>query len=281
MGSIMEKRILTGIKPTGEVHLGNYLGAIRPAIALARSHQAYYFIADYHALNLVKDAALLRHQSLSVAAAWLACGLNPNDTIFYRQSEVPEVFELSTMLMAFTAKGLLNRAHAYKSLVDKNLADNRDPDYHLNMGLYTYPVLMAADILIANADLVPVGYDQKQHIEMTRDIAESINTTYKRDLLRIPQPYFSQNTQLVVGLDGRKMSKSYNNVIPLFASEAQLKKLVGKIITNSQGVDEVKDPTSCSVFALYKCFASKDDCDELAACYAKPGMGWAMRKRSS
>ncbi|NIZ46655.1 tryptophan--tRNA ligase [Entomospira nematocerorum] len=275
-----KKRILTGIKPTGQVHLGNYLGAIRPALSLAEEHEAYYFIADYHALNSVNNGEELRHNTYSVAATWLACGLNPDRTLFYRQSDVPEIFELTTMLMAFTAKGLLNRAHAYKSAVEQNITDNRDPDYHINMGLYTYPVLMAADILIAQADLVPVGYDQKQHIEMARDIAEAINNNYGKTLLKLPSPYFSRDMQMVVGLDGRKMSKSYNNVIPLFASESDLKKLVNRIVTNSQAIDEVKDPSSCNVFTLYKCFASEEECLALANRYASPGMGWGDAKKS-
>ncbi|NIZ18883.1 tryptophan--tRNA ligase [Entomospira culicis] len=276
----MRKRTLTGIKPTGEMHLGNYLGAIRPALALAEEHDAYYFIADYHALNGIKDANALRDYAKSVAAAWLACGLNPTNTCFYRQSDVPEVHELTTMLMAFSAKGLLNRAHAYKSAVEQNIMDNRDPDYHINMGLYTYPVLMAADILIAQADLVPVGYDQKQHIEMARDIAEAFNHAYGEELLKLPSPYFAQQSQVVVGLDGRKMSKSYGNVIPLFASDSQLKKLVNRIQTNSQSIDEVKDPDQCNVFSLYKSFANAQEIEALAERYRQPGMGWGEAKQA-
>jgi tryptophanyl-tRNA synthetase len=276
----MRKRTLTGIKPTGQIHLGNYLGAIRPALELAKEYEAYYFIADYHALNGVKNPSEMQQYTYGVAAAWLACGLDPAHTTFYRQSDVPQVHELTTILMAFTAKGLLNRAHAYKAAVDQNTKEQREPDHHINMGLYTYPVLMAADILIAKADLVPVGYDQKQHLEMAKDIALSVNNAYKLPLLTLPEPHFSQQKSVVVGLDGRKMSKSYGNVIPLFCTEKELKKLVNKIITTSQGIEEPKDPDSCAIFALYKCFASEQQIADLAQQYRAPGMGWGVAKEA-
>lgn len=279
MQTMIKKRILTGIKPTGTVHLGNYLGAIRPAIELAKEHEAFYFIADYHALNSIKNKEALYQYTLSVASTWLSCGLDPQQVCFYCQSDILEVFELATLLMSFTSKGLLNRSHAYKAMVEQNIIEDKDPDYRINMGLFTYPVLMAADILIAQPDLVPVGYDQNQHIEMTRDIAEAVNNNYNKTLFKLPNPYFSQKTQLVLGLDGRKMSKSYDNVIPLFASESELKKLVNRIITNSQGVDEVKDPNTCNIFSLYKCFASEESCKDLALEYGRPGMGWGDAKK--
>ena len=227
------KIFLTGIKPTGSPHIGNWLGAIRPALEAAASFEARYFIADYHALNSVKDPAALRRNTYEVAAAWMACGLDPQKTLFYRQSDIPQVFELATLLSAFTPKGLMNRAHAYKAAVAVNLGKGEDPDSGVNMGLYTYPVLMAADM-----------------------------------------------TQTVTGLDGRKMSKSYNNTIPLFVGEAQLKKTVMRIVTNSQSVDEPKDPDSCSVFALYKLFASPEEQDALAQRYRAGGMGWGDAKKT-
>ncbi len=273
-----KKVVLTGIKPTGQAHLGNYLGAIKPALTLAQEYNARYFIADYHALNGIKDPALLRTYTHSIAACWLACGLDPDKVVFYRQSDVPEIFELSTMLMAFTAKGLMNRAHAYKAMVDKNTATGEDADAGINMGLFTYPVLMAADILLLDAELVPVGHDQKQHLEMAADIAQAINFNYQQPLLTLPKPFFATEGAYVTGLDGRKMSKSYHNVIPLFAESKALKKLVNSIKTNSQGVEEAKDPEGCAVFALYKLFASAEQQAQLSAQYRAGGMGWGVAK---
>ncbi len=254
----MNKKVsLTGIKPTGMPHLGNYLGAIQPALKLAEKYRARYFIADYHALNTIRDPKILQDLTYEVAAAWLACGLDPEDVLFYRQSDVPETFELSTILMAFTAKGMMNRAHAYKAMAQANETASKDIDFGVNMGLYTYPVLMAADILLFDADVVPVGKDQKQHLEMTADIAQSINANYNSSLLTIPEAIFNNSTQVVQGLDGRKMSKSYDNTIPLFLPEKKFRKIINKIVTNSQGVDESKDPETCNVFSLYKLFDRK------------------------
>ena len=276
----MENKVyLTGIKPTGTPHIGNYFGAIRPALKAAASFEARYFIADYHALNTVKDPAELRRNTYEVAAAWMACGLDPEKTLFYRQSDIPQVFELSVLLNAFTPKGLMNRAHAYKAAVASNLEKGEDPDSGINMGLYTYPVLMAADILLFDADFVPVGKDQVQHIEIAVDIAEAVNRNYGKELFRIPQPYLEESSQVIPGSDGRKMSKSYNNTIPLFLSEAQLKKQVMRIVTNSQGVEEVKDPDSCNVFSLYKLFATPEEQAALAARYRAGGMGWGDAKK--
>ncbi|GMO33887.1 MAG: tryptophan--tRNA ligase [Termitinemataceae bacterium] len=269
---------LTGIKPTGILHIGNYFGAIKPALELTKDYKACYFIADYHALNIMKDPAELKKNIYEIAAGWLAAGLDPDKVLFYRQSSVPETFELSTFLMAFTSKGLMNRAHAYKAAVQVNTEKNDDSDAGINMGLYTYPVLMAADILLFNADVVPVGQDQTQHIEMAQDIAQALNFNYKKDLLKIPQALVQQNTAVIPGLDGRKMSKSYGNTIPLFTEEKQLRKLIMKVVTNSQGVEEPKDPDTSQLFALYKLFASNCEQEALSARYRAGGMGWGEAK---
>ena len=272
------KVALTGIKPTGIPHIGNYLGAIRPALALARSYEARFFIADYHALNSIHDPRRLSSLSYEVAATWMACGLDPQHMLLYRQSDVPETFELATFLMAFTAKGHMNRAHAYKDAVARNEAAGRDGDAGVNMGLYTYPVLMAADILLFDTDVVPVGRDQKQHVEICADIAQSINHACGAELLVVPEPVISEATDIVPGLDGRKMSKSYDNTIPLFAPETQLKKLVGRVVTDSKTVEEPKDPETCNVFKLYRLFASDDEQADLAGRYRAGGMGYGQAK---
>jgi tryptophanyl-tRNA synthetase len=274
----MKKIALTGIKPTGIPHLGNYIGAIKPALRLAETCEARYFIADYHALNSVKDASAIRTLTYEVAAAWLACGLNPDEVLFYRQSHVPETFELLTILLAFTPKGLMNRAHAYKAMIQKNKEDGIDQDDGVNMGLFTYPVLMAADILLFDTDYVPVGNDQFQHIEMAVDIAESFNFIYQTQGLTLPAPLATEETKTVVGLDGRNMSKSYSNTIPLFAPEKELKKLVMRIVTNSQTIDEPKDPDNCNVFSLYRHFAEPEQVEALKQRYLAGGMGWGHAK---
>ncbi|MDA3852092.1 MAG: tryptophan--tRNA ligase [Spirochaetaceae bacterium] len=276
--SMEKKVVLTGIKPTGVPHVGNYFGAIKPALELSRNYESRFFIADYHSLNSLKDPELLKQYVYEVAACWLACGLDPQKVMFYRQSGVPETFELTTIIMAFSSKGLMNRAHAYKAMVDKNREKGKPDDHNVNMGLFTYPVLMAADILLFDTDLVPVGKDQVQHIEMAQDIAEALNHNYKTQLLQRPEAMVSENTQTIVGMDGRKMSKSYNNTIPFFAPEKQLKKLVNKIVTNSQDIEEPKDPDSCSVFTLYKLFATQDEQQALAERYRAGGMGWGHAK---
>jgi tryptophanyl-tRNA synthetase len=275
----MRKVALTGIKPTGEPHIGNYIGSIKPALELAKQFEARYFIADYHALNQIKDPLLLKSYVYEIAAAWLACGLDPETMLFYRQSDVPETFDLSTILLAFTPKGLLNRAHAYKAIVQTNQEEGKDQDIGVNMGLYTYPVLMAADILLFDTNYVPVGKDQFQHIEMAADIAQSVNFTYNQDVLIIPEPYSTPATQTVVGLDGRKMSKSYANTIPMFLPEKQLRKKIMKIVTNSQAIEEPKDPDTCSVFTLYKLFADENQIAALRNRYLKGGMGWGDAKQ--
>jgi len=275
---VMKKISLTGIKPTGELHIGNYFGAIKPALELAKEYDARYFIADYHALNTMKDPKELNTTIRHVAAGWLACGLDPEKVIFYRQSSIPETFELTVMLTAFTSKGLMNRAHAYKDAVQKNIDKNAGADDGVNMGLFTYPILMAADIIIFDSDIVPVGGDQKQHIEMAQDIAQSVNACYGQQVLKVPQPGIQENSAVVPGLDGRKMSKSYNNVIPLFAPEKTLRKTIMRIATNSQTVEEPKNPDTCRIFQLYKLFAQAAEQQTLAERYRSGGMGWGEAK---
>ncbi|MDR0562906.1 MAG: tryptophan--tRNA ligase [Spirochaetaceae bacterium] len=274
----MKKIALTGIKPTGILHIGNYFGAIKPALALAQEYDARYFIADYHALNTVKNAQELSANIREVAAGWLAAGLDPERVIFYRQSSIPETFELTALLTAFTSKGLMNRAHAYKAAVQDNLEKQDDPDAGINMGLFTYPILMAADILLFDSDLVPVGKDQVQHVEMAQDIAQSVNFTYKADILKVPQAAVQESVAVVPGLDGRKMSKSYGNAIPLFAPEKQLRKLILRIVTNSQGIEEPKDPETSQIFLLYRLFATAQEQEALAKRYREGGMGWGEAK---
>ncbi len=274
-----DQTILTGIKPTGSLHLGNYLGAIKPTLALAKNHPTYLFIADYHSLNTVKNPTELRELTYQMAAALLACGLDAEQTFMYCQSDIPEIFELTLLLNAFTAKGLLNRAHAYKAQVDKNNELNKTADEGINMGLFTYPVLMAADILMFNVDLVPVGKDQQQHIEMAVDMAQAVNNNYGTDIFKLPAASIQKEIATIVGLDGRKMSKSYNNTIPLFSTEKELKKQINKIKTNSQEMEEAKDPDECNVFALYKLFATPQEQNALAQRYRAGGMGWGEAKQ--
>ena len=274
----MKKISLTGIKPTGTLHIGNYFGAIKPALELAKAYDARYFIADYHALNTVKDPEELRANIREVAAGWLAAGLDPEQVVFYRQSSIPETFELTTQLMAFTAKGLMNRAHAYKAAVQENTEKNDDPDAGINMGLFTYPVLMAADIILFDSDVVPVGKDQVQHVEMAQDIAQAVNANYKGQVLKVPQAAVVENVAVVPGLDGRKMSKSYHNTIPLFAPEKTLRKLIMRMVTNSQTVEEPKEPGTSQIYLLYKLFANDGEQSALAARYRAGGMGWGEAK---
>ncbi|MDR2048883.1 MAG: tryptophan--tRNA ligase, partial [Treponema sp.] len=230
------------------------------------------------ALNTMKDPRELSALIREVAAGWLACGLDPEKVVFYRQSSIPEVFELTTMLMAFTAKGLMNRAHAYKAAVQENNEKGGDGDAGINMGLFTYPVLMAADIILFDSDVVPVGRDQVQHIEMAQDIAQSVNHNYGQDVLKVPQALVSESVAVVPGLDGRKMSKSYGNTIPLFAPENRLRKLIMRIVTNSQAVEEPKDPETSQIFLLYRLFADPEEQAALASRYRSGGMGWGEAK---
>jgi tryptophanyl-tRNA synthetase len=271
------KRILTGIKPTGSPHIGNYLGAIRPALELANlpDTTAMYFIADYHALTSVHDGKQLDHLTREVAATWIAFGLDPEKTLFYRQSDVPETFELAWILACFTSKGWMNKMHAYKAHLDATT--DEDKDAGINVGVYTYPVLMAADILLFDADLVPVGKDQVQHVEIARDMAQRLNHTYKQQLLKLPAAKIDEQTQIIPGLDGRKMSKSYDNTIPLFAPAKQLRKAVMKIVTDSTPPEAPKDPDKSLIFDLYKHFAKPEQISELRARY-QSGIGWGDAK---
>ncbi|NIJ10565.1 tryptophanyl-tRNA synthetase [Saccharomonospora amisosensis] len=284
MSQPVAKVSLTGIKPTGEPHLGNLIGAIRPALRLAEQYDSVYFIADYHALTTIRDPKLLRQYSRSVAAAWLAAGLDPQRTIFYVQSDVPEIFELNWILSCVTGKGLMNRAHAYKAARDRNLEAGEDPDAGVNMGLYNYPILMAVDILIMESDVVPVGKDQVQHVEYAADIAGSFNHIYGKSYsFKIPQAIVPEtgSGQTLPGLDGRKMSKSYDNTIPLFLPENQLKKLVRRIPTDSTPVEDPKDPDSSAVFQILEQVAPPSAADVVADTRKRleaGGMGWGELK---
>jgi tryptophanyl-tRNA synthetase len=278
------RTVLTGIKPTGTPHLGNLLGAIRPALRLAadRELRALYFIADYHALISVHDRAELAAQTREVAATWLAFGLDPERTVFYRQSDIPEIFELTWILTCFTPKGWMNKAHAYKArLADNQAAGADDVDAGIGMGIYSYPILMAADILLFDADLVPVGEDQKQHVEIARDIAQRINHHYGphsgREPLTLPSALIDAGTAVIPGRDGRKMSKSYDNVIPLFAPPKLLRKLINAIVTDSAPPEAPKDPASSVVFKIFEQFAPPDAVDDLRRRYLA-GIGWGDAK---
>lgn len=277
----MTTRFLTGINTTGIPHLGNYVGAIRPALqsaAAAAKGEAFFFLADFHALIKCHDPETIHRSSLAVAATWLACGLNPDKTTFYRQSDIPEITELNWIFNCVCAKGLMNRAHAYKAAVDSNeAAENGDHDHGISMGLFCYPVLMAADILTFNATHVPVGRDQIQHLEMTRDIASRFNNRY-HELFVLPEAVVDSEVALLSGTDGRKMSKSYGNTITLFESEKKLRGQIMKIVTNSQLPGEPKDPDNSSIFALYRAFADNEEITELRARY-EAGIGWGEAKQ--
>ncbi len=272
--------VLTGITTTGTPHLGNYVGAIRPAIEASKDENVipYYFLADYHALIKCQEPEKVRQSSLEVAATWLALGLDTSNAVFYRQSDVPEILELTWMLSCVTAKGLMNRAHAYKAAVAANEEEGaKDPDKGITMGLFSYPVLMAADILMFNANKVPVGKDQIQHIEMARDIAGRFNHIYGEHFT-LPEAVVDENTSTLAGLDGRKMSKSYNNTIPLFESEKKFRKLINKIKTNSLEPGEPKDPDTCTLFSIYQAFATESELAEMREQYAK-GIAWGEMKK--
>lgn len=273
------KTVLTGVKPTGKIHLGNYIGAIKPALQLAMNseYQPIYFVADYHGLTKTQNAEELSKLSTGVAAAWLALGLNQEKVIFYRQSDIPEIFELTWILACFSPKGLMNRAHAYKSVVEQNKQVGKEIDDGVNMGLFTYPILMAADILMFQTDLVPVGKDQIQHVEIARDIAEHFNKNYG-DTFILPDFNVEEETAVLPGLDGRKMSKSYNNTIPLFEDADTLYKLIKKIKTDSTPPNEPKDPNQSIIFDLYKEFATAEKTQMMREAYAK-GIGWGDVKK--
>jgi len=237
-----------------------------------------YFIADYHALTTVHNAAEMRQLTYEVAATWLAMGLDPEKTLFYRQSDIPEIFELAWVFSCFTSKGWMNKAHAYKAIVADAEKRGEDPDAGINMGIYSYPVLMAADIIAFDIDLVPVGKDQVQHVEIARDIAQRINHVYGKDVLRLPQAKIDETTAIVPGLDGRKMSKSYNNTIPLFETPKAMKKIVNQIVTDSRPPEEPKEPEG-TIFELYKAIATPDEVRALAERY-RAGIGWGDAKKA-
>lgn len=275
------KTVLTGVKPTGLIHIGNYLGAMRPAIAMCNQAdvRGLLFIADYHSLTTVHDAETLNHVIYDVTATWLALGLDPQKTLIYRQSDVPETFELQWILSCMSPKGLMNRAHAYKAIVQDNEEKGRgDLDDGVNMGLYNYPILMAADILLFSADEVPVGEDQIQHVEIARDLAEKFNRVFKSEVIKLPKVVVQKESKIVPGLDGRKMSKSYGNTIPIFLEPKKLRKLVMKIKTDSSEPEDPKDPEDSILFDLYKEFASPDQVAEMADKY-RNGIGWGYVKQ--
>ncbi len=272
-----DKIVLTGIKPTGTPHIGNYLGALKPLIELSQNHKTIMFIADLHALNTIKDAKSLKQHTYEIAALLIAMGLNLENAILFRQSDIDEIYKLSNFLMNVTPKGLMNRAHSYKAVVEKNTELGVDVDAGVNMGLYTYPVLMAADILLYNSDIVPVGKDQKQHVEFARDIAGYFNNTYG-ETFKMPEPVIGEDIGLIPGLDGRKMSKSYDNTIPLFAPSNELKKKVMRIITDSKTPEEPKNPDESTIFQLYKQFASESETAAFRKMFLDGGMGYGTAK---
>ena len=273
------QRFLTGITPSGTPHLGNYVGAIRPSVqaSLRADVQNFYFLADYHALIKVDDPARIQRSTMEIAASWLASGLDHERVTFYRQSDIPEIAELTWLLTCVTSKGLLNRAHAYKAAVDQNTAAQQEPDAEISAGLFMYPVLMAADILMFKAHQVPVGRDQVQHIEMARDIAQRFNHLYGEHLT-LPQALIEDNVATLPGLDGRKMSKSYDNHIPLFAPRQQLKKLVAGILTDSRAPGEPKETEGSALFQIYQAFASAEETATLRQAYLD-GISWADAKQ--
>src|SRR3979490_1007565 len=263
-------RILSGIQPTGILHIGNYLGMMRPAIALQAQGEAFYFIADYHALTTIDDPETLRANSRRIALDFLACGLDPDRGALFRQSDVPQVAELAWILSTVTPKALLERAHSYKDKIARGLP--------ASAGLFIYPVLMAADILIYDSDVVPVGKDQKQHLEMARDIAQKFNETFG-DSLKLPEPHIQPATETGPCLDGQKMSKSYGNTIDIFGDEKEMRKRVMSIVTDSSPVEAAKDPVRSTITQLYSLFASKDELAEMHERFKKGGIGYGDFKK--
>jgi tryptophanyl-tRNA synthetase len=272
------KIALTGIKPTGTPHIGNYLGMIKPALELVQHYRALYFIADYHALTTERDPEELNRQIYEVAATWLALGLDPEKVVFFRQSDVPEVLELTWILGCQTSKGLLNRAHAYKAAVEENIRQGKSEDDNINAGLYNYPVLMAADILLFGTHVVPVGQDQKQHLEIVRDVASSFNSQYGK-VFTIPEPLIQKDVMSIPGVDGRKMSKTYRNTIPIFAGDNIIQKQVLGILTDSKPPEAPKDPETCNVFSLYRHFAPPEVVEHTRRIYLKGGARYSDIKK--
>jgi len=279
MTSTPRTRVLTGITTTGTPHLGNYVGAIRPTVQASRdlSTDGFYFLADYHALIKCDDPARIQRSTLEIAASWIASGLDTDKVTFYRQSDIPEIPELTWFLTCVTGKGVLNRAHAYKAAVDKNNAAGHDPDSDVSAGLFMYPVLMGADILMFKAHKVPVGRDQIQHIEMARDMASSFNHLYGEHFV-LPEAVVEESVALLPGLDGRKMSKSYDNTIPLFAPAAQMRKQIASIVTDSKAPGEAKSTEGSALFQIYQAFASAEETAALAKAYAE-GIAWGDAKQ--
>ncbi|QNR97599.1 tryptophan--tRNA ligase [Stenotrophomonas sp. 169] len=276
----MTTRVLTGITPSGTPHLGNYVGAIRPAIAASRAQgiESFFFLADLHSLIKAQEPERTQRSTLEIAASWLACGLDPEQVWFYRQSDIPETNELMWFLTVVASKGILNRAHAYKAAMDKNEADGLDQDAGISAGLFMYPVLMAADILIFKANRVPVGRDQIQHIEMARDFGQRFNHVYGKEYFPLPEVVIDEQVATLAGLDGRKMSKSYNNTIPLFAPREELKKLVFSILTDSRAPGEAKDTEGSPLFQMYQTFATPEQTAAFAAAFAA-GISWGDAKQ--
>jgi len=279
MTSKTRTRVLTGITTTGTPHLGNYVGAIRPTVQASRnlSTDGFYFLADYHALIKCDEPARIQRSTLEIAASWIASGLDPEKVTFYRQSDIPEIPELTWFLTCVTGKGVLNRAHAYKAAVDKNNAAGHDPDSDVTAGLFMYPVLMGADILMFKAHKVPVGRDQIQHIEMARDMASSFNHLYGEHFV-LPEAVIEESVALLPGLDGRKMSKSYDNTIPLFAPAAQMRKQIAGIVTDSKAPGEPKGTEGSALFQIYQAFASDEETAAMAQAYSD-GIGWGDAKQ--
>jgi tryptophanyl-tRNA synthetase len=265
-------KVLTGIQPSGTLHLGNYFGALRPALALQEENEVFLFIANYHAMTTVGDAEQLRTYTRDVALDFLACGLDPEKTVFYRQSDVPEVHELAWLLSVVCPMGLLERAHSYKDKTARGIDANH--------ALFAYPVLMAADILCVNAERVPVGKDQKQHLEIARDLAGKFNRRVDEEVFHLPDPIIRDDVAVVPGVDGEKMSKSYGNTIEMFGPRKKIRKTIMKVVTDSTPLEDPKDPDTCNVFALYKLFASEEEQAELAARYRAGGMGYGDAKKA-
>jgi tryptophanyl-tRNA synthetase len=276
----MTVRVLTGITTSGTPHLGNYVGAIRPAVAASRKPgtESFYFLADYHALIKVQEPARVQRSTLEIAATWLACGLDPERVWFYRQSDIPEIPELTWLLSCVAAKGLLNRAHAYKAANDRNREAGEDEDHGVTAGLFMYPVLMAADILMFKAHHVPVGRDQIQHVEMARDLAQRFNHLYGEHFV-LPEAVIDEHVATLPGLDGRKMSKSYDNVIPLFAPREQLRRLIMSIVTDSRAPGEPKPVEGSGLFEIYRAFATPEETQAMHRAYAD-GIAWGDAKQA-
>jgi tryptophanyl-tRNA synthetase len=277
-GAPVKQIALSGIKPTGTLHIGNYLGMIKPAFDLIENFQTLYFVADYHALTTLKDKDILNQSVYEVAATLLALGLDPRKVIFFRQSDIPQIFEFTWILNCFTAKGLLNRAHAYKAVVEDNLNAGKQPDADVNAGLYDYPVLMAADILLYGSRFVPVGQDQRQHVEIARDVAVAVNSTCG-EVLTVPEPLIQEMVMTIPGIDGRKMSKNYNNTIPIFADAEALRKRVMCIATDSKRPEDPKDPDACNVFNIFKYFAPPETIAPRRNAYLSGGLAYSDIKQ--